>query len=143
MVSSRQSEAPVDLDVLQATAAAIGGRWKTSILACLARGPHRFAALRRAIGGISEKVLIQALKDLEADHLITRTVEAVVPPRVEYAMTDHGRSLCDLVRAMAEWGETHRHLRGSQPAQTANGRASTQTKAGAWPVEGDVHETDD
>ena len=100
----------VDLDDLQLTATILGGRWKTTILACLSRGPHRFAALRREIGGISEKVLIHALRDLEAAGLITRTVEAVVPPRVEYAMSDHGMSLCEVVQAMASWGRHHREI---------------------------------
>lgn len=116
MVSSRASDKPVDLEDLQATAAAIGGRWKTSILACLVERPRRFADLRRAVGGISEKVLIQALRDLEAERLISRRVEAAVPPRVEYAMTDHGRSLCDLVWAMANWGRAHRRSKESPPS---------------------------
>jgi DNA-binding HxlR family transcriptional regulator len=113
MVSTHHDPSQVDLDDLRLTTDVLGGRWKSTILACLARRPYRFGELRRAVGGISEKVLIQSLRDLEAERLISRTVEAVVPPRVEYAMTAHGRSLCDLVVAMAEWGRHHRSHRSA------------------------------
>jgi DNA-binding HxlR family transcriptional regulator len=102
------------VDDLQATIAAINGRWKTKILQCLAQRPYRFAALRRAVGDISEKVLMQALRDLEADLLISRTVEDAKPPRVEYAMTDHGHSLCDIVASLERWGKSHRRLKAAR-----------------------------
>jgi DNA-binding HxlR family transcriptional regulator len=98
------------MDDVQAAIAAINGRRKTRILQCLAQRPYRFAALRRAVGDISEKVLMQALRDLEADLLVSRSVEETKPPRVEYAMTDHGHSLCDLVSSLEQWGKTHRRL---------------------------------
>ena len=97
----------IDLDDVKITTAVLQGRWKTTILARLADGPLRFAALRRAVGGVSEKVLARALRDLEAEGLVSRTVEDVVPPRVEYAMTDYGRTLCDVVAGMAAWGKEH------------------------------------
>jgi len=111
MVSPQHPVETVDLADLQLTAMVLGGRWKTTILACLTREPMRFAALRRQIAGISEKVLSHALRDLEAEGLVTRTVEEVVPPRVTYAMSPHGRSLCDAVLAMARWGGHHRAVR--------------------------------
>jgi len=98
----------VNLTDLQTTTAVLHGRWKTTILYHLAREPHRFGALRRAVGGISEKVLIQQLRELEADGVVSRHADDTVPPRVEYAMTPHGRSLCDVVEAMASWGGVHR-----------------------------------
>jgi len=113
MVSPRQTVDPVSMEDVQAAIAAINGRWKTKILQRLAQRPFRFAALRRAVGDISEKVLMQALRDLEADLLINRTVEAAKPPRVEYAMTDHGHSLCDLVSSLEQWGKTHRRLKSA------------------------------
>ena len=102
------------MDDVQAAIAAINGRWKTRILQCLAQRPYRFAALRRAVGDISEKVLMQALRDLEADLLVSRSVEETKPPRVEYAMTDHGHSLCDLVSSLEQWGKTHRRLKATR-----------------------------
>lgn len=94
----------VATDVLQ-------GRWKTTILYHLAHAPHRFGSLRRAASGISEKVLVAHLRELEADGIVSRRVEDTVPPRVEYALTPHGRTLCAVAEAMAAWGATHRrHL---------------------------------
>lgn len=113
MVSPSATAHSVTVEDLNATIAAIKGRWKSGILAQLAQQPHRFAELRRAVPGISEKVLMQALKELEADRLISRTADTSVPPRVEYAMTDHGHSLCALVSAMAGWGKAHRALLAS------------------------------
>lgn len=114
MVSPSPSVRRINLDDLKVTTAALHGRWKTTILACLAHQPYRFAALRREIGGVSEKVLTQALRDLEAEGLIVRTVEEGAPSRVEYAMSDEGRSLCAVVAAMAAWGKRHARRRKAQ-----------------------------
>lgn len=98
----------VNLADLQRTTATLQGRWKTTILYHLARVPHRFGALRRAVEGISEKVLIQQLRELEADRIVDRHVATTVPPQVEYSLTAHGRTLCELVEMMARWGGAHR-----------------------------------
>lgn len=98
----------VRLEDLEVATAVLHGRWKTTILYHLAQQPLRFGALRRAVGGISEKVLISQLRELEADAIVSRRVEDTVPPRVEYAMTAHGRTLCAVVEAMAAWGVAHR-----------------------------------
>jgi len=98
----------VRLEDLRATTDVLQGRWKTTILYYLARAPHRFGALRRAIEGISEKMLIAHLRELEADDIVSRHVEDTVPPRVEYALTPHGRMLCAVAETMAAWGATHR-----------------------------------
>ena len=100
----------VNLLDLQTTTGVLHGRWKTTILFHLAREPHRFGALRRAIAEISEKVLVQQLRELEVDRVVSRHVENTVPPRVEYSLTHHGRTLCDVVEAMAGWGGRHRRL---------------------------------
>jgi len=97
----------IDLADVIVTTSVLRGRWKTAILAHLAQRPFRFAALHREIGAVSEKVLAQSLRDLEAEGIIIRTVEAVVPPRVEYAMSPYGRTLCDVVAKMAAWGKRH------------------------------------
>lgn len=67
----------------------------------------RFGELKRSIGGISQKVLTSTLRGLERDGLVTRRVYASVPPRVEYSLTELGRSLTDLVAAICRWAETH------------------------------------
>jgi DNA-binding HxlR family transcriptional regulator len=82
----------------------IAGKWPMLILGVLSRGPVRFNALRRAVTGISQKMLSQTLKDLERDGFITRRVFATVPVSVEYALTDLGQGLyatLDLMRAWA------------------------------------------
>ncbi len=99
---------PTQLEDLKLAAALIGAKWKTAVLACLAPHPLRFAALRRAVGGISEKVLIQQLRQLEASGLVDRSVKHTVPPEVTYAMSAHARTLCDVIDALAEWGGRHR-----------------------------------
>ncbi|KXF77998.1 HxlR family transcriptional regulator [Paramesorhizobium deserti] len=86
---------------------AIGGKWKTSLLWALHLRPHRFAELRRLLPGISEKVLTQQLRQMEADGLISRHDYKEVPPRVEYSVTSLGLSLNDAVTAMSKWGKQH------------------------------------
>lgn len=98
----------VHLDDLKLASGVIHGCWKTTILYFLAEQPLRFGALRRAVDGISEKVLIQQLRELEAASVVSRTVEDTVPPRVEYAMTPHGRTLCPVIERLAAWGRLHR-----------------------------------
>jgi len=86
---------------------AIGGKWKTSVLWILHLRPHRFAELRRLLSGISEKVLTQQLRQMEADGLISRHSYDEGPLRVEYAVTPLGLSLNNAVTAMSEWGKQH------------------------------------
>jgi DNA-binding HxlR family transcriptional regulator len=82
----------------------IGGRWKPLILYNLMQGTLRYAQLKKAIPGITEKMLIQHLRELEADDLIRRDVKPVVPPHVEYSLTQTGQSLNSILNEMAEWG---------------------------------------
>ena len=83
----------------------IADKWTVLIVRRLADGTMRFAELRRAVDGISQKVLTSTLRGLERDGLITRRVYASVPPRVEYTLTDLGRSLCGLVGDICWWAE--------------------------------------
>jgi DNA-binding HxlR family transcriptional regulator len=85
----------------------IGDTWSVLIVVLLAKSPHRYSELANEIEGISPKMLTQTLRGLERDGLITRTVHAVVPPRVDYALTELGRSLNGLVGGLEKWAETH------------------------------------
>jgi DNA-binding HxlR family transcriptional regulator len=106
---------------LEATLQVIGGKWKAVILYYLMHeGTHRFAELRRKIAGISERMLTQQLRELEADDVVRRQVYAEVPPRVEYSLTDHGQTLAPVTRAMCEWGRRHATR---QAAQRGAGKA--------------------
>jgi len=82
----------------------IGGKWKPVILFCIGNGICRFGAMQRAVPGVTKQMLTQQLRELEADGIITRTVFAEVPPRVEYALSEQGRSLLPVVDAMRLWG---------------------------------------
>ncbi|MBD2769054.1 helix-turn-helix transcriptional regulator [Hymenobacter sp. BT664] len=85
----------------------IGGKWKLPIVALLRSGALRFTEIERALPGISARMLIKELKELESHGLLTRTVFAAVPLRVEYCLTDDGYSLCPVFQAMHAWGSTH------------------------------------
>lgn len=86
----------------------IGGRWKPIILYTLRNGALRYGQLKRAIPSITEKMLIQHLRELEADNLVIRDVRPVVPPHVEYRLTEKGTSLSPVLNAMADWGFCNR-----------------------------------
>jgi DNA-binding HxlR family transcriptional regulator len=85
----------------------IGDTWSVLIVGSLAGGSRRYTELARRIEGISPKMLTQTLRALERDGLISRTVHAVVPPRVDYALTPLGHSLLDLVAALEAWAAGH------------------------------------
>ena len=80
-------------------------RWGVLVMVALATGPHRFAELRRKVGGVSERMLSQTLKDLEADGFVLRTAHRVVPPHVDYELTPLGRQAAGHVVALASWIE--------------------------------------
>lgn len=92
---------------IAATLAVLDGKWKMLILWQLFRRTCRFNEMRRAIPGVSQHMLTVQLRELESEGIISRTVFPEVPPRVEYALTEHGRSLGHVMRALYEWGETH------------------------------------
>lgn len=87
--------------------ARIGEKWSVLIIIMLAEKVRRFSELKRAIGGVSQRMLTLSLRGLERDGLIKRTVFPVVPPRVEYELTPLGRSLHAPVSALGEWARTH------------------------------------
>jgi DNA-binding HxlR family transcriptional regulator len=89
---------------LNATLRIISGKWKPLILFFLRDGPKRYGELKRLIPEVSNKVLIQQLKDLEADQVLARTDYKEVPPRVDYTLTPLGRSLAEAILPLCTWG---------------------------------------
>lgn len=99
--------------------AIIGGKWKVEILCELQRTPRRFGRLRQLIPGISEKMLAQQLREMEADGLVRREVHDASPPKVVYSLTEHGHTLNDGVASLCQWGEGHlrrSHRAPNEPA---------------------------
>ncbi len=90
---------------VETTLTLIGDKWKVLILRDLMPGTKRFGELKKSIGSVSQKVLTAQLRDMEENGLLTRTVYAEVPPRVEYSLTDLGKSLKPILDAMKNWGE--------------------------------------
>ncbi len=89
---------------LDATLRVIAGKWKPLILYFLLQSPNRYGALKRAVRGVSDKVLIQQLKELESDGVVLRTDHKEVPPRVDYTLTPLGRSLAEALEPLCIWG---------------------------------------
>lgn len=90
------------------TVALIGSKWKLLIIRNLLARPWRFNELKKALEGISQKVLTDSLRSMEADGIITRTVYPEVPPRVEYALTELGENLKPILDSMRAWGEAYK-----------------------------------
>jgi DNA-binding HxlR family transcriptional regulator len=90
----------------------IGDKWSVVVICRLDPGPRRFNELRRLTGGITQRMLTATVRQLERDGLVSRTVHPTVPPRVEYALTDRGRSLHSILYHLVDW--TDEHLAGIQ-----------------------------
>jgi len=82
----------------------ISGRWKARILWKLYQGTMRYGELRRALSGITEKMLARQLRELERDQLVTRTQYPEMPPRVEYSLSEFGETMRPILEALREWG---------------------------------------
>jgi len=92
---------------LDAALAVIGGKWKPLILYYLGHDTRRYGALKRCLRGVSNKMLIQQLKELQADGIVDRTDYMEIPPRVDYALTPFGRTLARSLAPLCAWGEEH------------------------------------
>lgn len=92
---------------LDATLHVIGGKWKPLILYFLAGGSQRYGELKRSVRGVSHKMLIQQLKGLERDGVVSRTDHGEIPPRVDYTLTPLGHSLCEALGPLCSWGDQH------------------------------------
>lgn len=99
-----QSECPV-----ATTVSLIGSKWKLLIIRNLLQRPWRFNELKRDLEGISQKVLTDSLRSMEKDGIITRTVYPEVPPRVEYELSDLGKTLKPILDSMVAWGENYKN----------------------------------
>lgn len=93
---------------VETTLSLIGNKWKVLILRELLTGTKRFGELKKNIGNVSQKVLTSQLRAMEESGLLTRTVYAEVPPRVEYTLTELGQSLRPILDAMKNWGEGYK-----------------------------------
>jgi len=103
----------------------LGGKWKPTILWLLLDSTKRFSELEKLIPEVTQKMLAQHLRELERDQLVTRTVYPLVPPKVEYSLSEYGRTLVPVMEVMCEWGEAHQQPGSRQtppvpasPAQT-------------------------
>jgi DNA-binding HxlR family transcriptional regulator len=94
---------PSDCRTIGRILARIGDKWTMLVVNLLGTGPRRFSQIKREVGGISQRMLTLTLRALERDGLVTRTVHPTVPPSVEYALTDLGRSLLMPVQALGAW----------------------------------------
>jgi DNA-binding HxlR family transcriptional regulator len=92
----------------------VGGKWKMHLMWVLAEGPVRFGEIRRKLDGVSEKVLAENLRQLEASGVVHRELYAEVPPRVEYSLTPLGESLNEALKPLEVWGDRHRDAVASQ-----------------------------
>ena len=98
---------PGDCQVVTSILSRIGDKWTVLIVLTLADGPHRFNELKRAIGGISQRMLTLSLRGLERDGLVTRTMYPTIPPRVDYELTPLGHSLRIPLAALGDWTFGH------------------------------------
>ena len=121
------SEPVCGLDVALAV---MGGKWKPLILYHLQGGPTRFGELKRRVAGVSEKVLIQQLRELVAAGVLTRRDHQRVPPMVDYAMTPFGRTLAEALMPLCVWGTEHR----AEVERAVGSPPSNHGQAGAAPI---------
>lgn len=105
----------------------IGGRWKVLILYNILKKSNRFSTLQRAMPDISKQMLVNQLRELEADKIIERIIYAEIPPRVEYKITDYGQSLMPVINVMQEWG-----MKDIETTTTAGNLLENDIKPHGW-----------
>ena len=96
---------------VETTLTLIGDKWKVLILRDLMPGTKRFGELKKSIGSVSQKVLTAQLRDMEKSGLVNRKVYAEVPPRVEYSLTETGKSLKPILDSLRNWGENYKKMK--------------------------------
>ena len=108
---------------VQAAVNVLSGKWKVLILWHLSRGPMRFAGLRRKLRKVSEKVLTDQLRQLEADGVVERHVSGSVPAAVSYSLNEAGERLVPIMETLCDWGSAHFHIKRSFPSLVKAGLA--------------------
>lgn len=114
---NRARPSPIDGCPLAVAFAAIGGKWKLTILYWLAHGELHFAGLARRVAPISHKVLTQQLRELEADGIVERTPTGTAPAPVIYQLSPYGRTLLPIIESVRLWGEGHLRRTSASPAR--------------------------
>ncbi|WP_430910727.1 winged helix-turn-helix transcriptional regulator [Methylobacterium sp. sgz302541] len=104
---------------VEATLVLIGGKWKGIVLWHLLQGTLRFNEIRRRLPNVTQRMLTNQLRELESDGFVIRTVYPEVPPKVEYSLSERGRSLEPVILALKAWGEAHVLESGSRKADEA------------------------
>ncbi len=99
---------PSDCRAISQVLSRVGDKWTVLVVSALGSGPKRFNELRKALGSISQRMLTLTLRGLERDGLVTRTVFPTIPPRVDYELTDLGRSLLEPVNGLSDWARANR-----------------------------------
>jgi DNA-binding HxlR family transcriptional regulator len=131
---------PGDCLAVREVLARVGDKWTVLVISLLGPGPLRFNEIRRRVEGISQRMLTLTLRALERDGMLTRTVYPTIPPRVDYELTDIGRSLLVPVRALESWAKENRHAidaarrafdEGSAPSPEPGVAAAARERAAA------------
>jgi DNA-binding HxlR family transcriptional regulator len=117
----KQTKPPAYNCPVEATLDVIGGKWKALILFHLRDGVRRFGQLRREMPGVSERMLAQKLRELERQGVVHREVYREVPPKVEYWLTDYGKTLRPITELLCEWGKRHMRRVGTAAGDGAAG----------------------
>lgn len=112
---------------IEATLSAIGGKWKLMIVWYLSQRIHRYNELLRSIHGITPKMLTQQLRELEKDEIVQRKVFPVVPPKVEYSLTEAGTALLPVMEQLQKWGETYKSAPDTVSADALGIESSSDT----------------
>jgi len=110
------------------TLSVLGGRWKPAILFTLLKGKMRYNELRKGIEGVSERMLVAQLRELEEAGLVKRIIYAEVPPKVEYELTEMGHDTAPMLRHMSAWGNRHRTNKQTEINEKAAGKKEAVVK---------------
>ena len=123
-MSDRKRRDPYNCAAVNDILSTIGDKWTVLVVTTLSGGPLRFSELKRAVGDISQRMLTLTLRNLERDGFVTRTVHPTVPPRVEYQLTDLGKTLIAPLEQIAKWAISHQDEVADARANFDNAKAS-------------------